>query len=480
MDDRTGQLDVDRRERRARIPQPPAMREPTARIQDFTEVKLPMDPEAAMAEASRCLQCPTPQACVRACPASNDIPRALWYIEHGAFLEAADVFRETSNLPEICSRVCPQVVQCEGSCVQEGYGEGIHIGLLERFVTDYQAQVTGGIPVPEVEPPTGHHVAVIGAGPAGLTVAEELARRGHTVTVYDAWPRAGGTARYGIPSFKLPKDVIDDKVEELEAMGVKFVFNTRVGKDVSLDDLLEGGVDAVFLGTGAGVSAPLKVPGVDLEGVYQATPFLVRANLPEDEVPEYMGGKPDVGRKVAVIGGGDSAMDCLRSSLRLGAEEVTCVYRRTEAQMPGNIKERKNARDEGARFIWLAAPIEIIGDENGHVKAMRCQRMELGEPDSSGRRRPVAIEGDEFTMEVDTVILALGYWPDPLIAETTEGIETHDWGLITADEATGHTSRLPVFAAGDNVHGPDLVVTAMKTAQRAADSIDEYLRTLDD
>jgi glutamate synthase (NADPH/NADH) small chain len=350
--------------------------------------------------------------------------------------------------------------------------------MLERFVIDYQLQVEQGVPVPETAPATGRHVSIVGAGPAGLTVAEILAALGHKVTIYDAWPKAGGTARYGIPSFKLPKDAIDVKVTELEKLGVEFKFNTRIGEDLTVDNLLDGDSDAVFLGTGASVSAPLKVPGNDLEGIYQATPFLVRANLPADDLPSYMDSPPQVGKRVAIIGGGDSAMDCVRSAIRLGAEEVTCVYRRTESQMPGNSIERKNARDEGAKFIWLAAPIEIMGDENGHVKAMRCQRMQLGEPDSSGRRRPEPIEGDEFTMDVDTIVLALGYWPDPLIGETTEGLETHDWGLVTADEDTGKTSRPGVFAAGDNVHGPDLVATAMHAAQSAAESIHTYLSEL--
>lgn len=476
MLDRTGALDIDRKERRRRVPVEVPKRDPAERIKDFCEVKLGFDAEMAVAEASRCLQCPYPQACVRACPAGNDIPRALWYIERGDFIAAANVFRETSNLPEICSRVCPQVVQCEGACVQEGYHEGAAIGMLERFVTDYQRE-TMGTPIPKTAPPTGRRVAVIGAGPAGLTVADELAKRGHEVVVYDAWPKAGGAARYGIPSFKLPKYLIDEKVHVLEAMGVRFVMNTRVGKDVTVDELLASGFDAIFLGTGAGVSVPLKVPGSDLEGIYQATPFLIRANLPPEDLPPELREPPEVGRRVAVIGGGDTAMDCLRTAIRLGAEEVTCVYRRTEAQMPGNVVERKHAREEGAKFIWLAAPVEFIGDEQGRVRAMRCQRMRLGEPDASGRRRPVPIEGDEFIMEVDTVVLALGYWPDPLIGETTPKLKTHNWGLITADEKTGRTSRTQIFAAGDNVHGPDLVVTAMVAARKAARSIDEYLQS---
>ncbi len=477
MLDRTGALDIDRKERRRSSPIEPPKVAPAQRISSFSEAKLSFDPETAKQEASRCLQCPTPQACLRGCPAGNDVPRALWHIERGEFIEAANVFRETSNLPEICSRVCPQEVQCEGSCVREGYREGVSIGLLERFVTDHQRR-TGGTPVPETAPPSGRHVAVIGAGPAGLTIAEELAKRGHTIAVYDAWPKAGGAMRYGIPSFKLPKHIIDEKVEMLASMGVVFHFNTKIGEDTTVDGLLAEGFDAVFLGTGSAVSVPLKVRGSDLEGIYQATPFLSRANLPAEELPPGMQKPPEIGRRVAVIGGGDTAMDCLRTALRIGGDEVTCVYRRTEAQMPGNSKERRYAREEGAKFVWLAAPIEFIGDEAGHVRAMRCQRMRLGEPDASGRRRPVPIEGDDFVMEVDTVILSLGYWPDPLMGETTAKLKTHDWGLITADEETGKTSRNQIFAAGDNVHGPDLVVTAMVAARKAAESIDEYLQSV--
>lgn len=477
MLDRTGALDIDRKERRRSSPIEPPKVAPAQRISSFSEAKLGFDPETAKREASRCLQCPSPQACLRGCPAGNDVPRAFWHIERGEFIEAANVFRETSNLPEICSRVCPQEVQCEGSCVREGYREGVSIGLLERFVTDYQRR-TVGTPIPETAPPSGRHVAVIGAGPAGLTIAEELAKCGHTIAIYDAWPKAGGAMRYGIPSFKLPKHVIDEKVEMLESMGVEFHFNTKIGEGTTVDGLLAEGFDAVFLGTGSAVSVPLKVRGSDLEGIYQATSFLSRANLPAEDLPLGLQEPPTIGRRVAVIGGGDTAMDCLRTALRIGGDEVTCVYRRTEAQMPGNSKERKHAREEGAKFVWLAAPVEFIGDEEGHVRAMRCQRMRLGEPDASGRRRPVPIEGDEFVMEVDTAILSLGYWPDPLMGETTAKLKTHDWGLITADEETGKTSRNQIFAAGDNVHGPDLVVTAMVAARKAAESIDEYLQTV--
>ncbi len=476
--ERGGALGIDRRRRRFLVPVEAPVRPAPRRLGDFAEVKEGLSLEEARAEAARCLQCPEKPACSMACPAGNDIPRALWHLEKGEVAEAAAVFRETSNLPELCSRVCPQSELCQGSCVQAGYGEAVAIGLLERFVTDYAPAVAeaNGSWVPRW--PSGRRVAVVGAGPAGITVADELALRGHEVVVFDAWPKAGGTMRYGIPSFKLPKVVIDAKVRLLERRGVGFVQSTKVGADVTVDDLLADGFEAVFLGTGAVVSAPLKVPGADLAGIHLATPFLVKANLPPGELPPTLAGPPEVGRRVVVIGGGDTAMDCLRSALRLGADEAVCLYRRTEAQMPGNVVERRYARQEGVRFEWLAAPIEFLGDEGGHVRGVRAQRMRLGERDASGRRRPVAIEGSEFEVGADTVVLALGYWPDPLLGETTPGLETHDWGLVTADEATGRTMRRPIFAAGDNVHGPDLVVTAMVAARRAAAEIHTYLSGL--
>jgi len=315
----------------------------------------------------------------------------------------------------------------------------------------------------------------VGAAPAGLTVAELLAKKGHSVTVFDAWPTPGGILRYGIPKFKMDHALADQKADYLNRLGVEFVFNIWIGKDITVDELFEQGFEAVFLGVGAGIGAELKAPGVDLEGVYKATPFLVRANVDPDKRPPDLKEPPEIGDRVAVIGGGDTAMDCVRTSVRLGAKEVMCVYRRTEAQMPGNERDRAFAKEEGVEFQWLTQPIRFIGNEEGRVVAMECLRMELGEPDESGRRRPVPIEGSEFTMPVDTVILALGYWPDPLMGETTPGLETHDWGLITIDEETGATTREGVFAGGDDVLGPDLVVTAVAQGRTAAEAIHEYL-----
>jgi glutamate synthase (NADPH/NADH) small chain len=295
------------------------------------------------------------------------------------------------------------------------------------------------------------------------------------VTIFEAKPGPGGLLTYGIPNFKLPKDVVFERIGDLEKSGVKFVYSTYIGKDKSIDDLFEGGFDAVFVGVGTQVDAPLKAEGVDLPGVYQATEFLIRANVAEDLLPPKVGGKPEVGRKVVVIGGGDTASDALRSALRLGAEEVVCLYRRTENEMPGGVKDRKLARQEGAQFQFLTQPIKFIPGEDGRLAQVECLRMELGEPDESGRRRPVPIEGSNFIVEADTAVLALGYWPDPTIGETTPDIETHNWGLIVVDESTGATSRPGVYAGGDAVTGPDLVVTAMVAGRKAAAAIDEYL-----
>jgi glutamate synthase (NADPH/NADH) small chain len=319
-------------------------------------------------------------------------------------------------------------------------------------------------------------VAVVGSGPAGLVVAEELAKRGHTVVVYEAWPLPGGLLRYGIPSFKISKRVVDEKVQMLEKLGVTFVTNTLVGRDITIDQLLEGEFDAVFLGYGAGQGVKMGVPGEDLDGIIQATDFLVRSNVPPEHLPPDWRRPIDPGDRVAVIGGGDTAMDCLRSALRLGAREVTCIYRRTEAEMPGSAKERQNALDEGAQIMYLAAPVEFLGDEHNHVRAARCQRMELGERDASGRPRPVPIPGSEFEIPVDTVVLALGYRVERLIPETTPGLEANRNGTVVIDPATGATSRPGLFSGGDAVRGPDYVVDAAADAKVAAAAIDEYLR----
>ena len=483
---------VDRKER-IKIPHQPYKKQPPGeRIFNFDEVYLGYDEEAAKIEATRCIQCPDPK-CRKACILGNDIPEAMWLISKGQFLEAADLYRQTSVMPEICGRVCPQEQLCEGACPVTKRGTPIALGKLEAFVADYQRRALGGFPIPRIPPPTGKRVAVVGSGPAGLTVAEMLTRKGHAVTIYEKWPRPGGLLVYGIPAFKLSKAIVEEKIAYLERIGVEFVLNTRVGQDMAVDDLLAR-FDSVFLGTGANIDAAFKAEGTDLDGIHQATEFLARANLPMDYLPLEMRERPVVGKKVAVIGGGDTAMDCVRTAIRLQrcpepAEgiiqgmpwqeaEVTCVYRRAEAQMPGSVRERVHAIEEGARFEYLTLPTRFIGNENekGHVAKMECIRMRLGEPDRSGRPRPIPIEGSEFIMDVDTVVLAIGYWPDPLISETTPGLEAHRWGLIVANEETGATSREGVFAGGDNVHGPDLVGTAVAAGLQAARAMDEFLR----
>ena len=454
-----------------------AERWPDQRIHDFDEIVLGYDAQTAQREASRCLQCPAPSACVQACPLHNDIPLALWLISLGDFTGAAEVYRRTSPFPEICGRVCPQERLCEGACVLGRRDEAPSLGKLEMFVADY-ARLLEGWPVPERAPLTGREVAVVGSGPSGLAVAESLARRGHHVTVYEAAPHPGGLLLYGIPNFKLPKDLILGKIDALRRMGVSFVCNTRIGHTLTVDDLFLSGFDAVFLGIGANVDAPLKAPGVELDGVYPAGEFLVRANVPTGLLRSEQRASVVTGRRVAVIGGGDTATDCLRTALRLGAETVTCYYRRTEAEMPGSRREREHALEEGAAVEYLTAPTRFIGDEQGRLVAMEVQRMTLGAPDASGRRRPVPEPGSEFVVPVDTVVLALGYWPDETVPKSTPGLDTHDYGLINAVTNTGETSRAGVFAGGDVVTGPDLVTTAVAAGFRAAEAIDAYLATL--
>jgi glutamate synthase (NADPH/NADH) small chain len=443
------------------------------RICDFDDVLVPMDPERAMYEASRCVHCPDPAACVVACPAHNDIPSAMWLIEQGQFVEAAQLYRQTSSMPEVCGRVCPHDQLCQGSCVRNKYGESVLTGPLEAFVTCYERK-TKGVEVP-VGAPTGKRVAIIGAGPAGMSAAEQLVQQGHEATIFDMRPSAGGLMLYGIPNFKLSKEVMFARWHDIEAAGVKFVGNTYIGKTKTIDELFQDGFDAVFVGVGAEVDAPMEVEGEELPGVYKATEFLIRANVEYDLLPQDMKERPTIGKRIAVIGGGDTAADCLRTALRLGSERVMCLYRRTEREMPGNKHDRELAKEEGAEYHFLTQPVKFIAGESGRLEKIECIRMELGEPDAKGRRKPVPVEGSNFTVEADTAILALGYWPDPVIGETTPGLETKDWGLIVINRETGATTRPGVFAGGDGVTGPDLVVTAMVAGRKAAASIHEYL-----
>ncbi len=482
--DRVGDIDINRKARLQIPRQSVPKQKPETRVNNFAEVYLGFDEETAKLEASRCVQCPDPSGCTGACPLHNDIPRAMWHIARGEFVEAAAVYRETSNLPEVCGRVCPQEKLCQGSCVVGKRDLPVFLGKLESFVTDYERR-TVGLRQPTIAPATGKRVAVVGAGPAGLAVAEELTKRGHAVAVFDILPVAGGVMVYGIPSFKLKKQVIADKVKYLEEIGVQFVFNTTVGKDKTLDDLMsKEGYHAVFLGTGAWTPTKLNLPGEDLKGIYMATEYLVRGNLPAEYLPDGMQTKPEAGKHIAVIGGGDTAMDCVRTSRRLqiqaGTADGTVVdyYRRTEKEMPGKAEERTNALEEGVRVEFLVAPMQFFGDENGHVRKMELIRMELGEPDASGRRRPVELKGSNFVVEADTVICALGYNQDRLIEKTTPGLKVDKWGCYVVDKDTGATSKPGVYAGGDNVTGADLVVTAMAAGRRAALAMDAYLRGL--
>ena len=466
-----------RRNERYRIePNPLNKQKPDLRVHNWNETFLGFTQEVAIDEASRCLECEH-APCMYACPVRNDIPEAMFLIAGGRFAEGAQKFFETSNMPDVCGRICPQESLCEGACVLTTGGTPVRIGKLEAFCTDY-LRSTNGFLVQLTVPPSGYQVAVVGAGPAGLAMAEELARRGHGVTVFDTWPRPGGLLLYGIPNFKLKKEVVQGLIERLESQGVRFECGVHIGREHGVDELLARGYDAVFLGHGATAGNRIKMPGEELKNVYQATEFLVRGNLPPEELPEELRTKPYVGGRTAVIGGGDTSMDCVRTALRLRPEgEVYCVYRRTEAEMPGREEERHHAHEEGVHFEFLTLPKRFLGNQRGEVATMECIRMRLGEPDAKGRRRPVELPGTEFTMEVDTVVLALGYNVDPEIGESTPELRVAKWGTVWVEtESTGQTSRQDIWAAGDNVRGADLVVTAVAAARKAAGDIDRALR----
>jgi glutamate synthase (NADPH/NADH) small chain len=434
------------------------------RVRDFCEVTLTYRPEQATAEAARCLECGK-APCVAACPLHNPIREWLVLTAQGRFLEAAHLSRTTNPMPEICGRVCPQDRLCEGACVLGVKQEPVAIGAVERFINDY-AIAQEGLPVPPPAPLTGFRVAVVGAGPAGLACAEALVRRGHVVEVYEAHPEPGGLLRFGIPGFKLDPAVVRRRVDYLRRLGIRFVCGVRVGDDLSLDDLRRR-FDAVFLATGATTPRRPALPGIHLDGVVDALPFVTRTR---PESPE----RDDLrGRQVVVLGGGDTAMDCLRTARRLGASRVTCVYRRDEANMPGSRREVQAAREEGVEFIWLAAPVRFVDDGAGRLVAIECIRMALGEPDESGRRRPVAVVGSEFTLPADVAVLAFGFDGTPVPAP--RGPRTTA-GLTYVVDADGATDIPGVFAGGDVVRGPDLVVTALADGRRAADAIDRYLR----
>ena len=446
--------------------------DPAVRAHNFQEVCFGFTPEEARREASRCLHCKNPR-CVGACPVGIDIPGFIAEVNKGDFASAAAVIARDSSLPAICGRVCPQETQCEGSCILGIKGESVAIGQLERFVADH-ARRCGGGPAAQKAAPNGRKVAVVGSGPAGLACAGDLSKLGYDVTIFEALHRAGGVLEYGIPEFRLPKDeVVEYEVGQIRNLGVKIETDVVIGRTVTIDELFDReGFEAVFIGSGAGLPRFMGIPGENLNGVYSANEFLTRNNL----MKAFLPGAPTpirAGKRAVIVGGGNVAMDAARTALRLGAD-TTIVYRRTEVELPARREEVHHARQEGIRFAMLTNPVEILGDENGWVRAVRCIRMELGEPDESGRRSPVPVPGSEFEVEADTVIMALGTSPNPLIVRTTAGLETNRRGCLVADEA-GATTRPGVFAGGDAVSGAATVILAMGAGRRAASAIHAYL-----
>jgi glutamate synthase (NADPH/NADH) small chain len=446
----------------------PRQRSAVERVADFLEVTTGFDETTAREQARRCIQCPKP-TCVEGCPLHNRIPEWLALTAEGHFLEAAELSRSTSNLPEVCSRICPQDRLCEGHCILNGCAEPVSIGAIERFINEYALAHESFTSLGA--PPNGFNVAVIGSGPGGLACADELSRKGCAVTVFEAQPVPGGLLVNGIPAFKLEKTIVDRRIQVLEKRGVKFRLGVRVGHDISLSHLRED-FDAVFLGIGAYQAKPLGIPGADLKGVSQALPFLIEKNVdvPLDVPPIDVDDK-----RVIVLGGGDTAMDCLRTAVRCGAREALCVYRRDFDNMPGSRKEYQNALDEGAKFLYLTNPVALHGNSTGHVSEVRCQRMELGDPDSSGRRKPSPVPNSEFSIPADVVLVAYGFDPVRFPASSDlSRIQVNSWGAVVVDE-NQMTSVPGVFAGGDLVRGPSLVVHAVRDARKAAAAIHKYL-----
>lgn len=446
--------------------------DPKVRATNFEEVCLGYNEEEAREEASRCIQCKNPK-CVKGCPVSINIPGFIKQVEEGNIEEAANVIAQSSALPAVCGRVCPQESQCEGQCIRGIKGEPVSIGKLERFVADWSRE--HGIVPKAPEKTNGKKVAVIGSGPSGLTCAGDLAKLGYEVTIFEALHEPGGVLTYGIPEFRLPKDgVVQPEIDNVRKLGVKIETNVIVGKSVTIDELLdEEGFQAVFIGSGAGLPMFMGIPGENANGVFSANEYLTRSNLMKAFRDDY--DTPIVaGNKVAVVGGGNVAMDAARTALRLGAE-VHVVYRRSEAELPARAEEVHHAKEEGIIFDLLSNPIEILTDEKGWVNGMKCIRMELGEPDASGRRRPVEVKGSEFVIDVDTVIMSLGTSPNPLISNTTKGLDINKRRCIIAEESTGKTSKEGVYAGGDAVTGAATVILAMEAGRAGARGIDEYL-----
>lgn len=454
---------------------PMPQQEPSIRNKNFKEVSLGYTTEMAVEEATRCLDCKN-APCVKGCPVNIRIPDFIKEVREGNFKEAFNVITATNALPAVCGRVCPQEHQCEGLCVRGIKHQPVGIGRLERFVADW-ARENNISNIKEVKS-NGIKTAVIGAGPAGLSCAGDLAKMGYEVTIFEAFHTPGGVLMYGIPEFRLPKEIVKKEIDSLTKMGVKIELNSVVGRIVSIDELFQQGYKAVFIGTGAGLPAFMGMPGENLNGVYSANEFLTRINLMKAyKFPEY-DTPVKIGKNVAVIGGGNVAMDAARSAIRLGAENVYIVYRRSEEEMPARKEEVEHAKEEGIKFKILTNPIEVLGDENGNVTGLKCVKMELGEPDDSGRRRPVEIKGSEYIIDLNNVIIAIGQKPNKLIKETTPGLEVHSWGGIIAEDSTGKTSREGVFAGGDAATGAATVILAMGAGKVAARSMDNYIKSL--
>ena len=465
----------DKKIRKEKVPrQSMPEQEPSIRAKNFEEVPFGQSAETAQKEASRCIQCKKP-LCVNGCPVSVDIPGFIKLISDGDFTAAISKIWEKNGLPAVCGRVCPQELQCEGECILGKKGDPVAIGNLERFAADYEREHRKA-PQPLKKQSTGKKVAVVGSGPAGLTVASDLIQKGHSVTIFEAFHKPGGVLVYGIPEFRLPKEIVFSEVAGLEKMDVKLECNSVVGRTVTLEELFDQGYDAVFVAVGAGLPTFLKVPGENLIGIMSANEYLTRSNLMKAYLPEY--DTPVIrGKNVITLGAGNVAMDSARTALRLGAASSRIVYRRSRQEVPARAAEVHHAEEEGVEFYFLTSPVKFNGNEKGRLTSMTGLKMELGEPDDSGRRRPVAIEGSEFDLESDLAIIAVGAGPNPLLTKSAEGLDLNKWGYIIADPETGKTSREGVWAGGDIVTGSATVILAMGAGRLAADSIHKYLET---
>ncbi|TYT74069.1 NADPH-dependent glutamate synthase [Desulfobotulus mexicanus] len=458
------------KKKKERLPMPEQAAD--VRRHNFLEVPLGYTEEMAREEASRCIQCKNPQ-CVQGCPVAVPIPEFIKAIAEDRFAEGIRTIWEKNALPAVCGRVCPQESQCEGLCILAKKGSPVAIGNLERFLADWERQ-NGDGSLPEKTASTGKKVAVVGSGPAGLTVAGDLVLKGHDVTLFEAFHKPGGVLIYGIPEFRLPKAIVESEVQTLEKLGVNLVCNTVVGRAVDVKELFEEGFDAVFVGVGAGLPSFMNIPGENLIGVYSANEYLTRANLMKAYDPAY-DTPMVVGRNVVVVGGGNVAMDAARTALRMGAESVKIVYRRSREEMPARLEESHHAEEEGVEFMLLTNPLRFDGDEKGKLKTVTCKRMELGEPDASGRRRPVPVEGSDFTMDCDLAIIAVGSGANPLLTSSEPEILLNRWGNIDADPENGKTTMRGVWAGGDIVTGAATVILAMGAGRKAADSMHDYL-----